>query len=172
MSDTKIIIQETKDVKTLLDELNPSPEEIAAYRRVQFESADRSYLNDRLNVQLPAGLHGEWIGRDDFSQYQAKAKGFVDGSDYLGEFNKLYESADGKSAVGDVVFMVIPKWKYIEQIKVAEAFAARRSGINARDVDEAEKLQAESMGLGVAGDERTTARVIDGAELNSILSRG
>jgi hypothetical protein len=157
------------DTKTIIQQLNPTPEEVAAYRRVQFESADRSYLNDRLNVPLPEGLHGEWIGRDDFSQYQAKSKGFVDGSDYLGEFNKLYESADGKSAVGDVTFMVIPKWMHIEQVKVAESFAARRSGINARDVDEAEKLQAESIGLGVEKSEKPTARVIDGAELNSIL---
>lgn len=160
------------DTKTIIQQLNPTPEEILEYRRRQFETADRSYLNDRLNVTLPEGLYGEWIGRDDFSQYQAKAKGFVDGSEFLGEFNKLYETSDGKSVVGDVVFMVIPKWKYIEQQKVAESFAARRSGINARDVDEAEKIQAEAMGLGVERAERTTARVIDGTELNSIIKTG
>lgn len=156
-------------MSNILEGLNPSQEEILEYRKRQFEAADRSYLNDRLNVPLPEGLHGEWIGRDDFSQYQAKAKGFVDGAEFLGEFNKLYETPDGKSAVGDVVFMVIPKWKYIEQVRVAEAIAAKRSGINAREVDEAEKAMAESMGLGVERAEKTTARVIDGTELNSIL---
>ena len=155
-----------------LKNLNPTPEEIAAYRKKQIEQADRSYLNDRLNVQLPEGLYGEWIGRDDFSQYQAKSKGFVDGSEYLGEFNKLYETADGKSAVGDVMFMVIPKWMHDEQRRVADAFAAKRSGINARDVDEAEKLMATEMGLGVESGEKTTARVIDGTELNTILKTG
>jgi hypothetical protein len=152
--------------------LKPTEEEILTYRRKQFEQADRSYLNDRLNVNLPEGLYGEWIGKDDFSQYQAKAKGFVDGTQYLGKFNKLYETADGKSAVGDVVFMVIPKWMKDEQQRVAEAYAARRSGINAKDVDEAEKLMAGQMGLGVDENEKTSARVIDGTELNTILKKG
>lgn len=152
--------------------LKPTEEEILNYRRKQFEQADRSYLNDRLNVELPEGLYGEWIGKDDFSQYQAKAKGFVDGSQYLGEFNRLYETADGKSAVGDVVFMVIPKWMKEEQQRVADAYAARRSGINAKDVDEAEKVMAEQMGLGVEKNEKTSARVIDGTELNTILKTG
>lgn len=157
-----------------LQNLNPTQEEILAYRRKQIEMADRSYLNDRLNVNLPEGLHGEWIGRDDFSQYQAKAKGFVDGTEYLGEFNKLYETSDGKSAVGDVVFMVIPKWQHIEQVRVAEAFAARRSGINAKESNEATAYMeaAEQMGLGVDRSETNSTRVIDGTELNTILKTG
>ncbi len=159
-------------LQDVLQNLKPTEEEILQYRRAQFEQADRSYLNDRLNVQLPEGLYGEWIGRDDFSQYQAKAKGFVDGSQYLGEFNKLYETSDGKSAVGDVVFMVIPKWMHDEQRRVADTLAARRSGINAQDVDEAEKAMAEAMGLGVERGEKTSARVIDGTELNTILKTG
>lgn len=159
----------TPTLKESISNLKPTEAEILAYRRKQIEQADRSFLNDRLNVNLSEDLHGEWIGRDDFSQYQAKSKGFVDGTQYLGEFNKLYETSDGKSAVGDVVFMVIPKWMKVEQDRVAEMMAARRSGINAQEVDEADKQYAKSIGLGVEENEKTTARVIDGSELNTIL---
>lgn len=162
----------TESTADILKKLAPTKEEILEYRRKQLAQADRSYLNDRLNVELPDGLYGEWIGRDDFSQYQAQAKGFVDGSQYLQKYNKLYETADGKSAVGDVVFMVIPKWMKEEQDKVAQEIADRRSGIRARDVDETEKALAESIGLSVDRDAKTTARVIDGNELKTIIKEG
>lgn len=164
----------TTTTKSILDELKPTQEEILKYRRSQIESADRSFLNDRLNVQLPEGLYGEWIGRNDFSQYQAKAKGFVDGSEFLGEFNKLYETADGRSAVGDVMFMVIPKWKYDEQQRVIEAMATRRSGINTVESNEATAYleAAESIGLGVDRGQTNETRVIDGTELSTILKAG
>lgn len=161
MSDTKTITQ-----NPLLN-LKPTPEEVAAFRKRQIEMADRSFLNDRLNVDLPEGLHGEWIGRDDFSQYNAQTLGFVDGTEYLGKFNKLYETADGKSAVGDVQFMVIPKWKYDTYLEQRQLESARKSGLNPDYVRQQEQALAEQLGL--KAEPNTTARVIDGTELNSLL---
>lgn len=164
MADTKGITTE----KSSTLNLNPTPEEIQAFKRRQVEIADRSFLNDRLNVNLPEGLHGEWVGRDDFSQYQAQSKGFIDGTEYLGQFNKLYETSDGKSAVGDVTFMVIPKWKQEAYEQHNALVAARKSGLNPEYVSKMEEQYAQELGLKKFPD-NTTARVIDGNELNSLL---
>jgi hypothetical protein len=148
----------------------PPPEEVKAYKRRLFETASRSYINDRLNVELPEHLHGEWIAIDDFSQYHAATKGFQDGAEYLTENNKLFQRPDG-STVGDVKFMVIPKWKYDAQQEQLAVEAARKSGIRGKaEVDEMYAQYAQSIGLGDIGDQSTT-RVINGDELAKQLKR-
>jgi len=158
MSDTKIIIQA------------PSQEEVLQYKRRLFETADRSYLNDRLNVPLPPELYGEWIGTDDFSQYNAIQRGFIDGAEYLTEFNKVHDTSSG-SVIGDVKFMVIPKWKYEAQREIAALESARRSGLNANQTDEEYKSYAKSIGLGIDDSLKTTARRVSGEELQATLNR-
>lgn len=157
MADTKIIIQQ-----------NPTEQEQLEYKRRLFETADRSFVNDRLNVELPEGLHGEWIGTDDFSQYHAQLKGFVDGSEFLKEFNRLHETSTGPT-VGDVKFMVIPKWKYEAQQEMAAMESARRSGLNSREVEEQYKSYAQQLQLGIINSERTSAEIVSGTELQAKL---
>lgn len=164
MSDTKTIIQKAAEAITATED------EKLAFKRRLFETADRSYLNDRFNVTLPEGLYGEWIGTDDFSQYNAQTKGFVDGAEYLGAFNKIHEQADGKSTIGDVKFMVIPKWKYEAHQEMAAVEAARKSGLTADHGRDLYAAHARSIGLNVEP-EKATARIIDGNELNAITKR-
>lgn len=147
----------------------PSEKEVLEYKRRLFETADRSYVNDRLLVRIPDHLHGEWIGIDDFSQFHAQAKGYVDGSEFLAEHNKLNERPDGTS-VGDVKFMVIPKWKYEAQQEQAALIAERQSGINSDAANEQYKAYAEKLGLGVEA-ENSTGRRLSGAELQAHLPR-
>ena len=147
----------------------PSDAEILEYKRRLFETADRSYVNDRLSVNLPPHLHGEWIGIDDFSQFHAQAKGYVDGSEFLGEHNKIHDRPDG-STVGDVKFMVIPKWKYEAQIEQAAIISERNSGINSDAANERYQAYAQQLGLGVER-ENSTGRRITGAELQGHLPR-
>ena len=155
MADTKTIIQK------------PSAEEIESFRQRTIEMADRSYVNDRLNVALPEGLYGEWIGTDDFSQYHAQMKGFVDGSEYLSDFNRLHEGAAG-SSVGDVKFMVIPKWKHDVYVEAAQAEAERRSGIKSNSIDQEYKSKGLNSNLGVLN-EATESRSLTGTELQAQL---
>lgn len=155
MADTKIIIQQ------------PSAEEKEAFRRRTIEMADRSFVNERLNVMnLPEHLHGEWIGTDDFSQYHAQMKGFVDGSEFLGELNRLHETSTG-STVGDVKFMVIPKWKHEIYTEAMRVEAERRSGLKSVAKDDEYKSRAQAESLGVIDDERSTARTLSGTELQN-----
>ena len=136
--------------------VTPSQTEVQEYKRRLFETASRSYVNDRLHVSLPPHLHGEWIGIDDFSQYHAATKGFVDGTDYLTENNKLFQRPDG-STVGDVKFMVIPKWKHEAQKELAEIESAAKAGL--RDKDEIAEMYSQyssSINLGNLGDKSTT----------------
>lgn len=158
------------DTKTITQSYAPTEEEKLQYKRRLLETADRSYLNDRLNVELPPDLHGEWVGTDDFSQYNAQQRGFIDGTEYLSKFNKIHDMADGRSIIGDVKFMVIPKWKYEAHQEVALLESARKSGLNADAVQKMEEQFAQSVGLGrMPG--QPTARVIDGDELNALIKR-
>jgi hypothetical protein len=147
----------------------PSSEEVLEYKRRLFETADRSFVNDRLNVELPENLHGEWIGIDDFSQFHAQAKGYSDGSEYLQAHNRLHERPDG-STVGDVKFMVIPKWKYVAQQEQAAIMSERQSGINSDTANDQYKSYASRLGLGVETD-GSIGRNISGAELQAHIPR-
>lgn len=162
MSDTKTIIQTPAA---------PTEAEVVAFKKRLIETADRSYLNDRFNVTLPEGLHGQWIGTDDFSQFQAQQQGYVDGQEYLTQFNKIHEQADGKSTIGDVKFMVIPKWKHEAYEERNQLIAARKSGLNADEVSRMEQQYAKSIGLDVLPGSTLDARRINGDELNALLKR-
>ncbi len=164
MADTKTSVQEP----TLV--LAPTEQQVADFKRRLIETADRSYLNDRFDVPLPPELVGQWIGTDDFSQFNAEQQGWIDGSQYLTKFNKIHEQADGKSTIGDVKFMVIPKWKYDAFEERNALLAARKSGLNPTDIDSREKAYAKSIGLDVMPDS-TTARRIDGDDINALLQR-
>jgi hypothetical protein len=158
-TDTKVIVQN-----------QPTEQEKQEFKRRLFETADRSFLNDRFTVPLPPDMYGEWVGTDDFSQFNAQQKGFVDGVEYLTKFNKVHEQADGKSTIGDVKFMVIPKWKHEAHQEILALQASRKSGLNAHDLDAQEKAYAKSIGLEVMND-RPSARLINGDELNAQLKR-
>lgn len=147
----------------------PTDQEVLEYKRRLFETADRSYVNDRLVVKLPEHLHGEWIGVDDFSQFHAQAKGYIDGSQYLENHNKIHDRPDG-SVIGDVKFMVIPKWKHEAQLEQAAIISERNSGINSDAANERYHAYAQQLGLGVERDS-STGRRISGSELQAHLPR-
>lgn len=161
--DTPIIIQSDEMI------LNPTPEQQIQYKRRLFETADRSFIVDRLNVKLPEGLTGEWHGTDALSQMIAEAKGFRDGSKYLEKHNKLHDNPEG-NRVGDVRFMVIETWRYEAQREAERLQANRRSGISA-DANDEYREYAKSIGLGIQEGEVSSGRIIDGHELQAHLKR-
>lgn len=147
----------------------PTQQEVIEYKRRLFETADRSFVNDRLTVALPEHLHGEWIGVDEFSQFHAQAKGYIDGTEFLRPENVMHERPDG-STVGDVKFMIIPKWKYEVQLEQAALISERNSGINSDTANERYKAYAAQLGLGVER-EKSVGRTISGDELQAHLPR-
>lgn len=148
----------------------PTEQEVKDFKRRLFETASRSYINDRLNVELPPDMHGEWIGVDDFSQYHASLKGFVDGAQYLTDNNKMFQRPDG-STLGDVRFMVIPKWKYEAMQELAQMESARKAGIRGKaEVDDMYSEYARSIGLNELG-EASNTRSISGTEIDTLLNK-
>lgn len=149
--------------------LAPTEEEINLFRQRTFETADRSWLNDRLNVPLPDNLHGEWHGTDASSQFNSKSQGFVDGSKYVPPEMAIHNGPEGFS-LGDVKFMVIEKWKF-NILREREKFEQdRRSGLNSDVYGDEKRAEARAIGLGVE-DERSTGKVIDGDELITQIKR-
>jgi hypothetical protein len=148
----------------------PTEEQVKEFKRRLFETASRSYINDRLHVNLPDDLHGEWIGIDDFSQYHANLKGFVDGSSYLTAENQLFQRPDG-STLGDVKFMVIPKWKYDAMQEIAQLESARKAGLRGKaETDAMYSQYAQSIGLPELG-ESSFSRSISGKEIDDLLNK-
>jgi hypothetical protein len=125
-----------------------------------------------LNVPLPPDLEGEWIGTDDFSQYNASHRGFVDGQEHLTAFNKLHETPTG-STTGDVKFMVRPKWMAEKEREINVLQAAYRAGISPREdeVTERYRTYAESIGLPHLAGETSSTRFISGDEINALTKR-
>lgn len=69
----------------------------------------RSMVQDALDVQLPADVHGEWIAKDPMSIAEAQMKGFVFDDKYSN--TSIHGDGSGRASYGDCYFMTMPKWK-------------------------------------------------------------
>jgi hypothetical protein len=69
---------------------------------------DRGLTADRLHVPLPSGIHGEWVPNDQSAIYEKEALGFKIDTEYAPK-RALHSKGDGKSIVGDVVYMICDK---------------------------------------------------------------
>ena len=69
---------------------------------------DRGLTADRLHVPLPSHLHGEWVPNDQTAIYEKEALGFKIDTEFAPK-RALHSKGDGKSIVGDCVFMVCAK---------------------------------------------------------------
>ncbi len=157
----------TKEAHEALKEL--SPEAAKVFERIYIETADRtSFLNERLSSpNLPPHLVGEWHGTDDFSQFQSRQRGFVDGSEYVPADMFMHNSPLG-GAIGDVKYMVISKQKYDIMQKVDRERAERTSGLT--HYENRTKQEAREINLGVEG-EATQTRVLRGDEASLLINQ-
>lgn len=69
------------------------------------EVYERGLTGDRLHVDLPPELYGEWVPRDVVSIHRKEALGFKIDTEYAPK-RALHDKGDGASYVGDCVFMV------------------------------------------------------------------
>lgn len=69
----------------------------------------RGIITDRLNVELPPNLHGEWVSNDSFAISEAEALGFRVDTEYAKKRQLYKDSGQGGSVLGDVIFMVCDK---------------------------------------------------------------
>lgn len=85
----------------------------------------RGVIIDRLHVDLPEGLYGEWMPNDKLAIAEAELLGFRVDTQYARK-NALHKDADGGASVlGDVVFMICDREDkdIIDELR-AEAFEA------------------------------------------------
>ena len=66
---------------------------------------ERGVLGDRLHVDLPDHLYGEWVANDKVQIYTKEGLGFRIDTEYARQ-RALHDKGDGASYVGDVVFMI------------------------------------------------------------------
>lgn len=85
-----------------------SPEERAKLKSYFVTQLERGVIHDRLKVDLPPHLHGEWVRRDPIEVEAMKAYGFVVDDKYsVGRSTNSDGTKTGQ--VADVVFMVCPR---------------------------------------------------------------
>ena len=65
---------------------------------------ERGQTADRLHVELPEGVHGEWVSNDEMSIASHQLKGFELDTQYASA-RSLHSDGSGKAIVGDVIFM-------------------------------------------------------------------
>lgn len=111
-------VREEKPEPKLAAPSKMSPEERAKLKSLIITQLDRGVLHDRLHVDLPDGLHGEWIRRDGFERDKMIGLGFRDGGEYV-KSRSLHH--DGVTpGVADVIFMVCDRERkeLIDEVKV------------------------------------------------------
>lgn len=72
---------------------------------------DRGFTIDRLTVDLPPHLWGEWIPNTPSDRARANLLGFKEDNQWAAA-RALHDGGDGTSVVGDVTFMVQPIWMH------------------------------------------------------------
>lgn len=87
----------------------PTDELRKEFRARAAKVVSRGFVMDRLTVDLPNDVHGEWVADDPASIAEAQALGFEIDKEYATK-NKLHTNAIGEAKVGDAVFMTMPKW--------------------------------------------------------------
>jgi len=69
---------------------------------------DRGIAHDRLKVNLPADVHGEWVRNDPFEINRMRFLGFEIDKEYA-PARSLHGDGTGSAIVGDVIFMTTSK---------------------------------------------------------------
>lgn len=66
---------------------------------------DRGIVADRLKIDLPDHIHGEWVANDKSEIYRMQALGFKVDTQYAKQ-HALHDQGDDTAVVGDTIFMV------------------------------------------------------------------
>jgi hypothetical protein len=99
---------------------------------------DRGMTGERLKVNLPNDVYGEWVPNDKMEIYRMESMGFRIDEEYALK-NALHNDGSGKPIIGDVIFMTTPKL-----IREAQVEASRRKYIETHgDPKDKNKLHAE-----------------------------
>ena len=146
-------------VDAVVKATEPAPSSLTteerAKRKAFFVTAlDRGVIHDRLKVDLPPHLYGEWVRRDKFGIDELKGLGFWLDSEYS-ESRSLHSDGTKVGQVADVVFMVTTREnkELIDEVK-HERFLATHAKRGANTAKE-EKDFATAVQEGTDGEIKT-----------------
>src|SRR6266516_5700834 len=96
---------------------NEAARKLRADKRARFVRVlERGYTVDRMHVDLPADLHGEWVPVDQVDRWETL--GFMIDKTHAPQ-RQLHAQGDGSAHIGDTVFMTCSKEDYdlMQEIK-------------------------------------------------------
>jgi len=125
----------------------------------------RGLVVDRLNVDLPPDVHGEWIRDDAVAIAEARALGFELDTTYAVK-SALHTDAAGKAKVGDAIFMTMAKWQKEEiDLLKKEQYDTNHGMKGGKSAEQTHAESGISPSTPIMSNENKTANV----SLNSVL---
>jgi len=174
MPEREIDIDLTNSTATHLGHV-PTPSEVAEYKARMAGVFDRGLVIDRLHVELPDHIHGEWVARDPQFVKRMEIYGYSIDTEFAPK-KSANDHGDGTANLGDVVFMTIPKWKKEIIDQVARDKYRDTHLRNRRKQKEESDFEANNRGLGMPltsgkGDlVASSLQEVDGVEIERTLT--
>lgn len=134
---------------------------------------ERGQVADRLQVDLPPELYGEWVPNDKMSIYEKELLGFKVDTEYAPK-RRLHDQGDNSSVIGDAIFMTCTKEDHEihEEIRREnyEALNAKPGSFTAPQREEKE-FSADQRTIGMPVVQESRNRVARKAEIETALAR-
>ncbi len=164
MSDSRPVINLTNSSK--IDLKTPAGRE-EMKKRVS-HILERGMLYDRLNVDLPDDMIGQWVSDDQVEIQRMKAMGFTEDTEYATK-NALHTDGTGRAKVGDTIFMTAPKivGEIIEETRKELYERTHGKKSKAEETDAVGKLASQNIG-GVINESST--KILDGSQIRTIVT--
>lgn len=132
---------------------------------------DRASQVDRLYVELPDDLHGEWIADDPISLAEAQQKGFV-----IDEVYAPKHTVHGSNRQGDAVFMTMPKYlKLMYDKKERERYNeihGKKDLRTGKVTNQAEDIEFGKSPIGLPTTSESVSSELSGSAIANILTGG
>lgn len=126
-----------------------TPAEDRAAKKARLATVlERGIVGDRLQVDLPPDLHGEWVRNDPLEINRLQAVGFeVDNK--FATSRSLHNDGTGASIVGDVVFMTCSREtkEIIDEIRHDQFMRMNRPGKSKEEKEFVEAVHAQTGGV-------------------------
>lgn len=175
MSDRPIDIDLSKRATSKVGEeqrIAPTRSEIKA-RLAQV--LDRGVVNERLHVDLPSDMHGEWVPNTREEIYRMETLGFEVDTTYAKQ-RALHNDGTDKAIIGDVIFMTCSKMvkEVIDEVR-REKFEALHGVKNGkqkeeRDFEAVSKRTLEEAHM--SSSVHSSVRSADKAQIEAALDAG
>jgi hypothetical protein len=154
-----------------------TPEERAKRKAKLIQSFDRGVVHDRLTVDLPPDMHGEWVRNDPLEIDRMRTLGFEIEREY-GTSRSLNNDGSGATIVGDVIFMTTSREnkELIDEIRHDKFIAinGKPGDKNAKSKEEREfeaNSARDSGGVVPTMVQSTTTSHISRAEVEAALNK-